>query len=279
MSGTLRTDDPWSVRPRDRAGQFRETPDPRRSSSEEPQDRFDDDVDDAYRVADENMRQGQRGAGPRTNRSYDWRSPGNGSAYASPFGYQSPGYGPSYGYGYQGYNSPFGYGYGGRPTDGLLEQIMRTYMDLMGVVSTMVNGFGRPPYPPYPRPYERRREPNFRYGDSVQSGRAAAVRIEVTSNQANQVALDLKALQPRVLLSVPPLRALNNGKPELHDIRLETENDRYVLRIRIPDGQPAGLYSGVIVEARTGEPCGTLAIQVGRSASERAARERPAKKS
>ena len=87
--------------------------------------------------------------------------------------------------------------------------------------------------------------------------------MEVTSNQPNQIALDLKPLRPRCLLAVPPLRALNNNRPELSDVELDTANDRCVLRVHIPDAQPPGLYSGVVVDARSGEPCGTLAIQVG----------------
>ena len=215
------------------------------------------------------MREGQWRTNARNQQGYDWRSAGSG--YRSP-GYSPPPFGP-------GYNPPFWYGYGGRPFDGLLEQIIRTYMDMMGLVGTMINGLARPPYPPYPRPFEGRREPEPRYGaDAVQRGRSAAVRIEVMSSQPNHVVVDLKALPPRVSLSVPPLRALNNGKPELHDIRFDTESDRYVLRVRIPDAQPAGLYSGTIIDTRSGEPCGTLAIQVGRSAPDRA-RTRSAKKS
>jgi hypothetical protein len=262
MSEMFRSDDPWRVRPADEPDHFRETAGSPEESIEQSRN---DGVDDAYRIADENMRGGQRRAGQRNQQGYDWRSSAYGSGYDSPFGYRSAAY-----------NSPYGYGYGTRPLESLFEQIIRTYMDMMGVVGTMVNGLARPPYPPYPpyprpfepysRPFERGREPDFRHRtDSVQRVRSASVRVEVASNQTNHVALDLKALQPGISLSVPPLRALNNGKPELHDIRFERENDRSVLRIHIPDGQPPGLYSGVIVEKRSGEPCGTLAIQVGRS--------------
>ena len=94
------------------------------------------------------------------------------------------------------------------------------------------------------------------------------MRVEVTSNQPNQVVLDLKPLRPRVLLAVPPLRALNNNRSELRDVELDTANDRCVLRVHIQDAQPPGLYSGVVVDARTGEPCGTLAIQVGDQAEQ-----------
>jgi hypothetical protein len=262
MSGMLRSDDPWSTRPapeetrnfdeRDQSGgRFREKPT--------------EGVDAAYRIADENMRGGQWRAGPRNQQGYDWRSAG--------YGYRSAGYG-SMPFGL-GYNSPFGYGYGGRSFDGLLEQIIRTYMDMIGLVGTMMNGLSRPAYP---RPFESRREAEPRYGpDSVQRGRSAAVRIEVMSNQPNQIAVDLRALPPLASLSVAPLRALNHENGELHDVRIDTESDRYVLRVRIPDAQPVGLYSAAIIETRSGEPYGTLAIQVGRSSPDRA-RARSSKK-
>jgi hypothetical protein len=237
MSEGLRSDDPWSVRPEPgRPSQFRDA----RASGEES---VSNGVDDAYRVADEHIREGQWRAGSRNQRSYDWRSPG--------------------------YGAPFGYG--GRPSDGLLEQLMRVYLDMMGLVGSMMNGVARPPYPPqypppYPRPpFEGRRESEYPYAyDPAPRARSTGVRVEVSSSQPNYVALDLKQLRPRVSLAVPPLRAINNKLPELRDIEFDTANDHYVLRIRIPDAQPHGLYSGVVIDDRTGEPCGTLAIQVGR---------------
>lgn len=165
-----------------------------------------------------------------------------------------------------------GGGYGGRYSDGLLEQVMRVYLDMMGLVGSMMSGLTRPPYPQYPpyqRPYEDRREPEYRYAPGPPPrARSAPVRVEVTSNQPNHIALDLKPLRPGVLLTVPPLRALNNNRSELRDVELDTANDRCVLRVHIPDPQPPGLYTGVVVDARTGEPCGTLAIQVGNQAEQ-----------
>jgi hypothetical protein len=239
MSEGLRSDDPWSVRPEPgRPGQFRDAG----ASGEES---VSNGVDDAYRVADEHMREGQWRAGSRNQRSYDWRSPG--------------------------YGAPFGYGYGGRSPDGLLEQVMRVYLDMMSLAGTMMNGLARPPYPPqypppYPRPpFEGRREPEYHYApDPAPRARSAGVRVEVSSSQPNYVALDLKPLRPGVSLAVPPLRALNNKLSELRDIEFDSSNDHYVFRVRIPDAQPPGLYSGVVVDSRTGEPCGTLAVQVGR---------------
>ncbi len=231
MSQGSRSDDPWGVRPGPgRPGQFHDS----------REDAVNDGVDDAYRVADEHMREGQWRASSRNQRGYGWRPPG--------------------------YGSPFGGGCGGRYSDGLLEQVMRVYLDMMGLVGSMMNGLTRSPYQQYPqyqRPYEDRREPEYRYAPGPPPrARSAPVRVEVNSNQPNHIALDLKPLRPGVLLAVPPLRALNNNRSELRDVELDTANDRCVLRVHIPDTQPPGLYTGVVVDARSGEPCGTLAIQV-----------------
>ncbi len=245
MSEALRNDDPWRTRP------------PPNGSHQTGEDDFPDPdsvgegVDDAYRVADDQMREGQWRARWHSQRGYDWR-----------------GYEPPFGPGYAGRQGP------GRQADGLLEQVTRVYLDMMSLVGSMMNGLTRPQYPR--SPYDGRREPEYPRPHDPPRGHSAGVRVEVTSNQTNQVVLDLKPLRPRLSLSVPPLRALNNGKPDLHDIQFETQNDRYVLRVRIPDKQPPGPYSGVIVEAHTREPCGTLAIQVGRPAPSRA-RAQPAK--
>lgn len=240
MSEGLRSDDPWGVRPGPGGpGQFHNS----------REDAVNDGVDDAYRVADEHMREGQWRASSRNQRGYGWRPPG--------------------------YGAPFGGGYGGRYTDGLLEQVMRVYLDMMGLVGSMMSGLTRSPYTPYQqypqyqRPYEDRREPEYRHAPGPPPrARSGPVRVEVNSNQPNHIALDLKPLRPGVLLAVPPLRALNNNRSELRDVELDTANDRCVLRVHIPDAQPSGLYTGVVVDARSGEPCGTLAIQVGNHAEQ-----------
>jgi hypothetical protein len=62
---------------------------------------------------------------------------------------------------------------------------------------------------------------------------------------------------------VSPLRTMNNGKAEIDELEFDTNQDRCVLRVNIPDRQPPGLYSGVVADGRTGEPYGTLTIKVG----------------
>jgi hypothetical protein len=227
-----------------------------------------DGMEDVYRVADENLRDGQQWrSNPHSHQGYDWRSASYGYRSSS---YGAPRFGPAF-------SSPFGSAYGGRSFDGLLEQMIRTYMDMMGLVGTMINGLTRPGYPQYPRPFEGRRDAEPRYSSEHRPRATLAVRIEVISSQPSEVALDLKALPPGVALSIPPLRAFNNGGFELNDIQLKTEANKYVLRLRIPDAHPGGLYSGLIVETRGGEPCGTVAVRVGQPVQDRT-RARPTKR-
>lgn len=243
MSEALRNDDPWSVRPQANGSRpFRHADFTRQESPGEG-------VDDAYRVVDDQMREGQWRARWRNPPGPDWR----------------------------GYGSPYGGGIGGRPADGLLEQMTRVYLDMMGLVGTMINGVVRPSYPSYPPAYpparfDNRREPDFQHRDNGRDRpefdrreRSAAVRVEVTSNQSSQVILDLKPVRTGVSLIVSPLRTMNNGRAEITEVEFDTSKDRCVLRVHIPDNQPPGLYSGVVADSRTSEPYGTITIRVGRN--------------
>jgi hypothetical protein len=68
-------------------------------------------------------------------------------------------------------------------------------------------------------------------------------------------------------LTVYELRAPKAGCPPLSDLHLEpTEDGRGIrLRIRIPNGQPAAAYAGVIVD-EGGTVRGTLTVRLGRHA-------------
>jgi hypothetical protein len=60
------------------------------------------------------------------------------------------------------------------------------------------------------------------------------------------------------------LRATEPGLPPLTGVHITTapDGDHVNLRLRVPDGQPPGIYSGLILDARTSLPCGTLAVRL-----------------
>jgi hypothetical protein len=97
-----------------------------------------------------------------------------------------------------------------------------------------------------------------------QNSEAMALSVEVASVRPVQVSVELRPnseTQPLVALG---LNAVDSRKPALTEITFVPDEDRgrVKLRIRIPDSQPSGNYSGVIVNRDSGEARGTLSIRI-----------------
>lgn len=91
-----------------------------------------------------------------------------------------------------------------------------------------------------------------------------AVTIEVVSLRPVQVSVELRPNSEAQSLVALGLNAVDPGKPALTDITLVPDEvpDRIKLRLRIPESQPPGTYSGVIVNRDSGETRGTLSIRI-----------------
>jgi len=90
----------------------------------------------------------------------------------------------------------------------------------------------------------------------------APVVIEIASTRMTRVTVDLP---PHVQnLTIGGLLALEPEKPPLREISLTIEpgSNRPLVRIRVPESQPPGAYSGVIVDGESGEPRGTLTLRI-----------------
>jgi len=91
-----------------------------------------------------------------------------------------------------------------------------------------------------------------------------AVTIEVVSLRPVQVSVELRPnSEPHSLVALG-LSAVDSGKPILKDISLAPDEmaGRIKLRLQIPESQPSGIYSGVIVNRDSGETRGTLTIRI-----------------
>lgn len=99
------------------------------------------------------------------------------------------------------------------------------------------------------------------------NGRPGSSSIEVKSARKVQVGLELHPDSDHMPLVTLGLRTLNPRKPALTAISFipARSKRRSELRVRIPDTQPAGIYSGVMVNRVTGETRGTLSIRVGKA--------------
>jgi len=92
-----------------------------------------------------------------------------------------------------------------------------------------------------------------------------AVRIEVTSNIATEVALDLRPEAAGGHLVAHELRAADPEAPRLREVEItrDGEGGPFVARLRVPDDQPPGIYNGLILDEDTSRPVGTLSVRVG----------------
>ena len=91
-----------------------------------------------------------------------------------------------------------------------------------------------------------------------------AVTIDVVSLRPVQVSVELRPnSEPQSLVALG-LSAVDSGKPVLKDISLVPDEiaGRIKLRLRIPESQPPGTYSGVIVNRENGETRGTLSVRI-----------------
>jgi hypothetical protein len=97
-----------------------------------------------------------------------------------------------------------------------------------------------------------------------QKAETMAVTIEVVSIRPVQVSVELKPNSEAQSLVSLGLSAIDRGKPVLTDVRFVPDEvpGRIKLCLRIPESQPPGTYSGVVVNRDSGEARGTLSIRI-----------------
>jgi hypothetical protein len=103
--------------------------------------------------------------------------------------------------------------------------------------------------------------PAPREGEGVELTR---VRIAVTSPHPTEVSFDLRPHSAARRLVVHSLRAVDPDKPRLSDVTIEEggPDEPLTLRIRVPLGQAAGVYNGLIIDEETSRPVGTVSLRI-----------------
>lgn len=93
---------------------------------------------------------------------------------------------------------------------------------------------------------------------------AAPISIEIASARMARVTIDLAPQASVTNLATTGLHALEPGRPPLADIKftIDASANRPVVRIRVPDHQPAGVYNGVVVDKDSGDPRGTITVRI-----------------
>jgi hypothetical protein len=92
----------------------------------------------------------------------------------------------------------------------------------------------------------------------------ARVTVAVECARPVEVSLDLRSGSWPAGLRAHDLRAADPEKPRLPGPMVEraSEDGSITLRVRVPEDQPSGLYSGLLLDEATGVPAGSLSLRV-----------------
>ena len=197
-------------------------------------------IEDAYRVIDEHLQEGRRAAQARPAAT---RPGAPGADQSVPAGAAGAGAAPP-------------------NFEEMVAQGLRLYTSLAPLWTTLLNsvantavardqsadGLSVAPLAPAPIPRNT----------------AAPVIVEIASLRRARVTVDLPQQADTLNLAVGGLLSIEAGKPPLREITLgiEAGSNRTVVSIRVPDDQPAGMYSGVIVDRDSGQPRGTITLRI-----------------
>jgi hypothetical protein len=94
------------------------------------------------------------------------------------------------------------------------------------------------------------------------SNGAVAVSVEVASVRPAKVTLDLRPHSEGLALVCRALHDVDAAKPPLTDVAFAPASGALGLSVRVPEGQPAGVYVGAVVDVATQEPRGTLTVRL-----------------
>ncbi|PTL78760.1 hypothetical protein DAT35_37470 [Vitiosangium sp. GDMCC 1.1324] len=88
--------------------------------------------------------------------------------------------------------------------------------------------------------------------------------LDIESSRRVEVSVELRPRSSGLSLVVHDLRAPEPDKPRLTGVKLEVlpDEERMVLRLRVPEDHPPGIYSGLILDERTSLPRGTLCVRI-----------------
>lgn len=115
-----------------------------------------------------------------------------------------------------------------------------------------------------PRPAPSTDEGNARRS-GADAGEPTRLRIEVVSSRPTEVALDLQPSATGRALIVHDLRAVAPDTPRIADVTFQpgAGETPACLRICVPPEQPAGVYSGLIIDEQSSRPVGSVSVSLG----------------
>jgi hypothetical protein len=111
------------------------------------------------------------------------------------------------------------------------------------------------------------RRPNGAGDPQAQGDPPPAIWIDLRSRRRVEVSVELRPGEWRRALVAHDLRAADSSLARVPGPRIDTQlkERRVIVRLRVPDRHPPGVYSGLIIDGKTNLPCGTLALRIWRS--------------
>ena len=196
-------------------------------------------VDLAYRVVDEYVRQGQRTAERLTGR-------GAGGALPSAGDMQDA----------------------AAQMTRLASDGMRIWLELLGVAMSGTMTAGAPGASPFGAPLGAAAPaaaPAATAAAAAPEAATARVRLELATRRPVEVAVDLRPEAAGAELVAHALRAVDAEIPPLAGATFvgDRAGGPVTLRLAVPDDQPEGIYNGVVVDAASNRPVGTLSVRIG----------------
>ncbi len=144
-------------------------------------------------------------------------------------------------------------------------------LDLAAAGSAARQGIATPPAPAPPaEPIPAAPPPDRRPSSGT------GLRVQVAAARPVEVALDLRPERVTGALRAHELRSADPRKPRLRDVAVRDGDGTPVLHIGVPDDHPAGAYEGLVLDAATNRPVGSVRVVL--SAPARAVRKPSAKR-
>jgi hypothetical protein len=212
-------------------------------------------IENAYRVIDEHLQEGRRAAQARADNSPPMPPGGFDSAALSSVQMDVT-------------------------TESIQEAVaqgIRFYVSLAPLWTSVINSFANSPGTPNsspngsfaPDPVAPLARPPLARVNPVAATKPTIIApapsiIEVASARMTRVTVDLTPPANGARLATTGLHAIEPSHPPLTDISFtyDAGSSLYIVRIRVPDTQPAGIYNGVIVDTDSREPRGTITLRL-----------------
>ena len=97
---------------------------------------------------------------------------------------------------------------------------------------------------------------------TAQPLRQRELAVSVEAKGRVEVSAAFSELGESVELELGELRPARGKAAPLRDVTVRAEAERIVVHVVVPDGQPRGTYNGLVLDAKTQKPRGTLSVVV-----------------